>query len=192
MSLVLVVWLSHTQTVSVITKGVSRGTSSCLLTLPSRIISPMSYTHAEGRPKFAEKYGFYDYAKMSRLNQHTRRSTSIHELWYSYPYPCPNKFKQALQTSFCTHLLYQCVLQIVLGMGMGMNGTAQYRRGALHIYIERERETYLYLYIYIYIYIYTYHRCVCIYIYIYIYIYYVLAAFERRFSANSWFVLRTR
>ena len=33
-----------------------------------------------------------------------------------------------LQTSHCTHLLYQFVLQAVLGIGVGMNVTAKLRR----------------------------------------------------------------
>ena len=36
--------------------------------------------------------------------------------------PLPEKF---IQTSCCPHLFYKLVLRIVLGMGMGMNVTAQ-------------------------------------------------------------------
>ena len=43
------------------------------------------------------------------------------ELWYSHPIPLPEK---VLQTSSCTILLCKCVIQSVLGMGMGMNVTA--------------------------------------------------------------------
>ena len=45
-----------------------------------------------------------------------RVSTEANELWYSYPYPWPNKFPQ---TSYRTRLFYKCVIQFVLGMGMG-------------------------------------------------------------------------
>ena len=38
--------------------------------------------------------------------------------------PLPEK---VIQTSSCTTLLYDFVLQTGLGMGMGINGTAQYR-----------------------------------------------------------------
>ena len=41
------------------------------------------------------------------------------------PIPLPRK---ALQTSYCTHLLFKDILQTGLGMGMGMNGTAQVSR----------------------------------------------------------------
>ena len=44
---------------------------------------------------------------------------------YTYihiPIPLPTK---VLRTSYCTHLLFKQVLQTVLGMGMGMHGTAQ-------------------------------------------------------------------
>ena len=40
------------------------------------------------------------------------------------PRPLP---KRVLQTSYCTHFFYADVLQTVLGMGMGMNVTAQNR-----------------------------------------------------------------
>ena len=41
---------------------------------------------------------------------------------YAYPCPCP---PQVPQTSSCTHLLSESVLQTLLGMGMGMNVAAQ-------------------------------------------------------------------
>ena len=42
------------------------------------------------------------------------------------PIPLPRK---VLQTSYCTHLLLTDGLQTGLGMGMGMNGTAQMKSG---------------------------------------------------------------
>ena len=47
---------------------------------------------------------------------------AAYELRHLYPYPCP---KKVLQTSSCVILLYNFVLQTGLGMGMGINGTAQ-------------------------------------------------------------------
>ena len=38
------------------------------------------------------------------------------------PIPLPRK---VLQTSYCTHLLLKDITQTGLGMGIGMNGTAQ-------------------------------------------------------------------
>ena len=48
------------------------------------------------------------------------------------PVPLPGK---ALQTSSCTILLFECVLQadLGMGMGMGMNGTAQLRDQEGHL-----------------------------------------------------------
>ena len=69
-------WSSHNKRMSVITRGVSHETSSCVSPVPGHRVSPMSY-HARRRSTeiCGKNSGFYDWAKMSRLNQRNRTRT---------------------------------------------------------------------------------------------------------------------
>ena len=63
---------SHTETASVITRGILRGKSSSCSPLPSHTISRMSYRALEGEPIVWKQHWRYDYAKALRRIRRTR------------------------------------------------------------------------------------------------------------------------
>ena len=79
------------------------------------------------------------------------------------PIPLPRK---VLQTSCCTHLSFEDVLQTGLGMDMGMNGTAPAR--TLRSFKGFHMCVYIYIYIHTYVYVTYVYVYVCI-IYVYTY-----------------------
>ena len=52
---------------------------------------------------------------------HAANPQSKNELWHSYP--CPRR--RAIMLTTCCTQLYDCIMQTVLGMGMGMSITAR-------------------------------------------------------------------